>query len=105
MDRGSAEKGLRISLIAAYKDPATNQIHELPLTRCIEVWGHIPLDASDSEFKEVMVAIDQINQGLPPPSIPPGRVATGTSSAADSASMGLENMNVGSPLAAATKRT
>jgi hypothetical protein len=48
VDRGSPDKGLRISLVAAFVDPATNALRELPLTRCIEIWGHIPFSASDS---------------------------------------------------------
>lgn len=48
VDRGSAEKGLRISLVAAFLDPKSNQLRELPLTRCIEIWGHIPFSASDT---------------------------------------------------------
>ena len=48
VDRGSPEKGLRISLVAAFVDPATNALRELPLTRCIEIWGHIPFSASDA---------------------------------------------------------
>jgi hypothetical protein len=81
VDRGSAEKGLRISVIAAYQDPMSKQIKELPLTKCIEIWGHVPFDTSDAEFRDVMLAIENINQGLPPPiDIVPGRVGTGTSS-------------------------
>jgi hypothetical protein len=82
VDRGSPEKGLRISVIAAYQDPVTNQVKELPLTKCIEIWGHVPFEASDKEFRDVMLAIENINQGLPPPPIDlvPGRVGTGTSS-------------------------
>jgi hypothetical protein len=79
VDRGKPERGLRISLIAAYQDKS-GKIKELPLTRCIEIWGHVPFDATDAEFKEIMDAIERINQGLPPPEIPPGRVATATSS-------------------------
>lgn len=48
VDRGSPEKGLRISLVAAFVDPATNALRELPLTRCIEIWGHIPFSATDA---------------------------------------------------------
>lgn len=66
IDRGSPEKGLRISLIAAYSD-AEGKLKELPLTRCIEIWGHVPFGASDVEFTQIMQAIDRINQGLPPP--------------------------------------
>lgn len=82
VDRGSPEKGLRISVVAAYQDTATNQIKELPLTKCIEIWGHVPFETSDVEFRDVMLAIENINQGLPPPPIDlvPGRVGTGTSS-------------------------
>ena len=82
VDRGSPGKGLRISVIAAYQDSASNQIKELPLTKCIEIWGHVPFETSDLEFRDVMIAIENINQGLPPPPIDlvPGRVGTGTSS-------------------------
>jgi hypothetical protein len=69
VDRGSAEKGLRLSLIAAYVDPRTNQLRELTLTRCIEIWGHIPFGASDAEFEDMMAAIDRVNAGLAPPSL------------------------------------
>jgi hypothetical protein len=99
VDRGCAEKGLRISLIASFKD-VDGVIKELPLNRCIEIWGHVPFEASDAEFKEVMNAIDRVNQGFPPPPIPafltanerrmifhdnddgivPGRTGTATSS-------------------------
>ena len=48
VDRGSPEKGLRISLVAAFVDPKTNQLRELSLTRCIEIWGHIPFSATES---------------------------------------------------------
>jgi len=84
VDRGSAEKGLRLSLIAAYVDPRTNQLRELTLTRCIEIWGHIPFNATDSEFEETMTAIERVNAGQPPLStsgdeMPPSRVGTDTS--------------------------
>lgn len=82
VDRGSPGKGLRISVIAAYQDSESKQIKELPLTKCIEIWGHVPFETSDAEFRDVMLAIENINQGLPPPPIDlvPGRVGTGTSS-------------------------
>lgn len=67
VERGSPDKGLRISLIAAYRDPNTRELKELPLTRCIEIWGHFPFGASDEAFKSLMEEIDQINQGKPPP--------------------------------------
>jgi len=47
VDRGSADKGLRISLVAAMMDPKLNELRELPLTRCIEIWGHIPFSATE----------------------------------------------------------
>jgi hypothetical protein len=66
VDRGSPEKGLRISLMAAYKDLTSGELKELPLTRCIEIWGHVPFGASDAEFQEIMEAIDRVNQGIIP---------------------------------------
>ncbi len=48
VDRGSPDKGLRLSLLAAYVDPKTNKLRELPLTRCIEIWGHMPFAVSDN---------------------------------------------------------
>jgi hypothetical protein len=48
VDRGSPERGLRISLVAAFMDPESNSLRELPLTRCIEIWGHIPFSATDN---------------------------------------------------------
>lgn len=104
VDRGSPEKGLRISLIAAYKDPRTKKLKELPLTRCIEIWGHVPFEASDAEFREVMGAIDKINQGLPPPPMVPGRVGTATSSMMTGYnSLNMDELKTTSPLTA--KRT
>lgn len=48
LDRGAPDKGLRLSLLAAYMDPKTNKLKELPLTRCIEIWGHMPFAVSDT---------------------------------------------------------
>lgn len=85
IDRGSKSKGLRLSLIAAYVDPRTNKLRELTLTRCIEIWGHIPFIATDLEFEDMLTAIERINAGQPPPPVnafardddhAPGRVGT-----------------------------
>jgi len=65
LDRGSTEKGLRLSLIAAYIEPGSGTLRELPLTRCIEIWGHAPFGASEAEFEEMMDAIERVNAGLP----------------------------------------
>ncbi len=70
VDRGTEEKGLRLSLIAAYVDPRTNQLRELTLTRCIEIWGHVPFSATDAEFEDMMTAIERVNAGHSPPSLP-----------------------------------
>jgi serine/threonine protein kinase len=64
IDRGSRDKGLRLSLIAAYKDPKTDSLRELPLTRCIEIWGHAPFGSSEAEFESIMDAIERVNAGL-----------------------------------------
>ena len=90
VDRGTADRGLRISLVAAYRDEQ-NQLKELPLTRCIEIWGHVPFGATDAEFKGLLKAIDAINAGNPPPPLPsffhyagaPGRVGTEKTAATD----------------------
>lgn len=88
VDRGSANKGLRLSLIAAYIDPRSEMLIELTLTRCIEIWGHIPFNATDVEFEEMMTAIERVNAGQPPPPLPafvanddnpPSRVGTDSS--------------------------
>jgi hypothetical protein len=93
VDRGTAKKGLRLSLIAAYIDPRTNELRELTLTRCIEIWGHIPFDVTDAEFEDTMTAIERVNAGEPPLPIPafmpdaenpPSRVATDTSNQTNS---------------------
>jgi len=81
IDRGSAKRGLRLSLIAAYIDPRNGSLRELTLTRCIEIWGHIPFNATDIEFDDMMTAIERINAGYPPPTFPafddvPGRIGT-----------------------------
>jgi len=105
VDRGSADRGLRISLIAAYKDPADGHVKELPLTRCIEIWGHVPFEASDQEFRDVMSAIDQINQGLPPPVAfdVPGRVPT--MSSGDGSLMAEANERLSQSVPMTSKRT
>lgn len=81
IDRGSAKRGLRLSLIAAYIDPRNGNLRELTLTRCIEIWGHIPFNATDAEFDDMMTAIERVNAGYPPPAFPafddvPGRIGT-----------------------------
>jgi hypothetical protein len=79
VDRGTAEKGLRLSLVAAYMD-SNGSLKELPLTRCIEVWGHVPFEASDQEFEEMMEAIERVNAGQSPVPHPPSRQTTSSSS-------------------------
>jgi len=71
MDRGSPSRGLRLSLIAAYMDPFSGELKELPLTRCIEIWGLTPFGTSESEFEEMMDAIERVNAGLSPREKPP----------------------------------
>jgi hypothetical protein len=82
IERGTRERGLRLSLVAAYEDPSTRSLKELPLTRCIEIWGHVLFSASDQEFEGMMTAIEQINAGQAASPIyfggsrPPSRVGT-----------------------------
>jgi hypothetical protein len=88
IDRGTPAKGLRLSLIAAYIDPRTDKLRELTLTRCIEIWGHVPFSATDRGFEDMMTAIERVNAGQPPPALPafatnddhpPSRVGTDSS--------------------------
>ena len=116
VDRGSAEKGLRLSLIAAYIDPRTDLLRELTLTRCIEIWGHVPFSASDVEFENMMTAIERVNAGKPPPPFPafasddgenpPSRIGTGGTEATQS--MTSQSTSVGDgldPIALEAQRT
>jgi hypothetical protein len=91
IDRGSAKKGLRLSLIAAYIDPRNGSLRELTLIRCIEIWGHVPFNATDTEFEDMLTAIERVNAGHPPPAFPafddvPGRVSTDKTDPTDSSS-------------------
>lgn len=79
VDRGTPDRGLRLSLVAAFMD-STGQLRELPLTRCIEIWGHVPFDATDAEFEDMIESIERVNAGYAP-SPPPSRVPTADSSA------------------------
>jgi hypothetical protein len=82
VDRGSPDRGLRLSLVAAYMN-SKGELRELPLTRCIEIWGHIPFDATDLEFEDMIEAIEKINAGHAP-SPPPSRVPTYDSNTSES---------------------
>lgn len=63
IDRGSAERGLRLSLVATYVDPKTKSMCELPLPRCVEIWGHPPFAATDEEFEAIMEVLSSLNAG------------------------------------------
>ena len=108
VDRGSKEKGLRISLVAAMLDPKANELRELPLTRCIEIWGHVPFSASDAEFREMMEAIDRVNAGLPAPhpdffaNMQRSFQRSGTAGSSDTNSL---SDSIANPVAMTTQRT
>lgn len=108
VDRGLPSRGLRISLIAAYRDPDSKQLKELPLTRCIEIWGHVPFAATDAEFHNLMLSIDRISQGHGPPdntTLPfdmPGRIGTDSSTIED---MSLDNESLRTTTPMTSKRT
>ena len=61
--RGTVEKGLRLSLVATYVDPVTSTLTELPLPRCVEIWGHPPFAATDQEFEAMVETLLRINAG------------------------------------------
>eukprot|EP00804_Cyclotella_cryptica_P031319 CCRYP_011125-RA/>CCRYP_011125-RA protein AED:0.00 eAED:0.00 QI:34/1/1/1/1/0.5/2/350/1060 len=63
IDRGSPERGLRLSLVATFVDPKTSTLRELPLPRCVEIWGHPPFAASDQEFEAMMEMLLRLNAG------------------------------------------
>jgi len=69
LERGSPQKGVRMSMIAAYLDHKTGLLHEIPLPKCIEIWGHAPFGSSEKEFEEMMDAIDKVNDGIASPEI------------------------------------
>jgi len=62
-NRGSRDQGIRLSLVAAYMCPKSGSLKELPLTRCIEIWGHAPFGTTEEEFESMMDAIERVNQG------------------------------------------
>jgi serine/threonine protein kinase len=61
--QGSKQHGIKLSLIAAYIDPKKKIISELPLVKCIEIWGHAPFGSSEEEFERMMDAIERVNGG------------------------------------------
>jgi len=63
VDRGSPERGLRLSLVATYVDPQTKTLRELPLPKCVEIWGHPPFAATDQEFEAMMEVLLRLNAG------------------------------------------
>lgn len=65
VDRGLPDRGLRLSVVAAYVDQKTSTLRELPLTRCLQIWGQAPFGATETEFEEMMDAIDRVNGGRP----------------------------------------
>jgi serine/threonine protein kinase len=40
-------------VISAYEDPNRRQLRELPLPKCVEIWGWHPLGADQSSYEEV----------------------------------------------------
>lgn len=62
--KGNSMNGVKVSLIAAYMDPSTNALSELPLTRCVEIWGHAHFGSSEEEFEGMMDKIERINGGV-----------------------------------------
>ena len=59
--QGTKDNGIRLSIIAAYIDPVKNTLMELPLVRCIEIWGHAPFGSSEQEFETMMDSIERVN--------------------------------------------
>jgi hypothetical protein len=109
IDRGSEKKGLRLSLIASYIDPRSGSLRELTLTRCIEIWGHVPFNATDAEFDDMITAIERVNAGHTPLALPafdedvPSRI--GTDEIRPSRSNDLDGGGAFSPLEFAKNRT
>ena len=66
IDRGSPSRGIRLSLVAAYLDPKKdNMLSELPLDKCVEIWGHAPFGVSEDQFQHIIDSIERVNAGQP----------------------------------------
>ena len=66
IDRGTPSRGIRLSLVAAYLDPKKdNALSELPLDKCVEIWGHAPFGVSEDQFQHIIDSIERLNAGQP----------------------------------------
>jgi len=59
IDRGSPNRGIKLSVIAGYFDKKLDQLRELPLRKCIEIWGMVPFDCTEEEFEQRLDMIEK----------------------------------------------
>ena len=60
IDRGSPNRGIKLSVIACFWDTKMEQLRELPLRKCIEVWGMVPFGCSEEEFEQRLDEIEKL---------------------------------------------
>ena len=66
-NRGLRDHGIRLSLVAAYMNPKSNNLRELPLTRCIavdveSVVAAVDVDVDvDVDVESITVAVDVVD--------------------------------------------
>jgi hypothetical protein len=60
IDRGSPDRGLKLSVIACYWDHRIGQLRELPLKKCIEMWGMVPFSCSEEDFEKRIDEIEKL---------------------------------------------
>jgi hypothetical protein len=61
IDRGSPDRGLKLSVIACYWDHRIGQLRELPLKKCIEMWGMVPFSCSEEDFEKRIDEIEKLS--------------------------------------------
>jgi hypothetical protein len=61
VDRGSPDRGLKLSVIACYWDYRIGQLRELPLKKCIEMWGMVPFSCSEEDFEKRIDEIEKLS--------------------------------------------
>lgn len=67
LDRGAPNRGIKLSVIACYWDTRMGQLRELPLKKCIEMWGMVPFSCSEEEFEKKMDEMEKFSSSTAAP--------------------------------------